>query len=509
MYKIANVVFPAFLFLFQGYCLQYFLGSFLERRTLLVRCAGRAGCGIFCGGRQWNGLAVTILYGAPRIVSVLISSPKTWNYRAAVGKLALSLFMSALLAVCFYQAFHLITIFLVAAFQAAADISRYTAVILMGELGDGLLDLWNWCIQNRVITSERAFDFAINAGLITEWVLEYLSMALLLYFSLRRIVGDFREKEYGIHRTELLFLLTPAAAGLLICLLLRIIIITMEDGVPKTLYDRYPVLILLLPAILLLSLLSILQGVRLFQDMIYWNRERSGRIILEKQVEGLQEHMEEMERIYSGIRSMKHDMRNTLFVIGRLSAGKRAEDNDELQVYLSELNRMFDTLEVRFKTGNTVVDTLLNMKYHEAVREVPNLKIEADNLLFPCDMEIRGYDIGVILGNALDNAIEACRRLKEKEPEAEIFIRLRSMQRGDLLILKVENSYDGHLIRRCASGMERRLREFPTTEKADKSLHGIGLANIKGTAEKYQGTMDFKTEGKVFILSVMMKNQIK
>ena len=151
-------------------------------------------------------------------------------------------------------------------------------------------------------------------------------------------------KDYGINRTELLFILTPAAVGLMICMLLRIIMITVEDNVPKMLYDRYPVLIVVLPAILLLSLLSILYSVKLFQDMICWNREKSGRIVLEKQISSLQEHMEEMERIYSGIRGMKHDMKNTLSVIQRLSAG---EGNGELEEYLSELNRGLEKLEVR------------------------------------------------------------------------------------------------------------------------------------------------------------------
>ena len=45
------------------------------------------------------------------------------------------------------------------------------------------------------------------------------------------------------------------------------------------------------------------------------------------------------------------------------------------------------------------------------------------------------------------------------------------------------------------------------TDKADRENHGIGLANIKSTADKYQGTMDFKVKGRVFILSVMMKNE--
>ena len=100
----------------------------------------------------------------------------------------------------------------------------------------------------------------------------------------------------------------------------------------------------------------------------------------------------------------------------------------------------------------------------------------------------------------MDNAIEACRKLKAKEPGAAAFIRISSLQKGNLLILKVENSFDGRLVR-------RRQEEFPVTDKADRKSHGIGLANIKSTAEKYQGTMDFKVKDRVFILSVMMKNE--
>lgn len=300
-------------------------------------------------------------------------------------------------------------------------------------------------------------------------------------------------------RTEILFILTPAAVGLMICMLLRIIIVTAENNRARMLYESYPILILVIPAILFLSLLSLLYGVKLFQDMIYLNREKSGRIILEKQVESLQEHMGEMERIYSGIRGMKHDMKNTFSVIQRLLAGDGEEDKEELNVYLSGLNRSLEKLEIRFQTGNTVVDALLNMKYHEAVREIPDLNMDADNLLFSREFQIQSYDIGVILGNSLDNAIQACRKLKEKEPKADAFIRLYSMEKGNLLILNVENSFDGRLIR-------KQQEEFPLTEKEDKKTHGLGLFNIKSTAEKYQGTMDFKVEGRVFILSVMLKN---
>ena len=67
------------------------------------------------------------------------------------------------------------------------------------------------------------------------------------------------------------------------------------------------------------------------------------------------------------------------------------------------------------------------------------------------------------------------------------------------MILKIENTFDGRLIKKQDG--------FLLTDKSDKVSHGIGLSNIKSISEKYQGTMDFKIEGRVFILSVMMKNE--
>ena len=63
--------------------------------------------------------------------------------------------------------------------------------------------------------------------------------------------------------------------------------------------------------------------------------------------------------------------------------------------------------------------------------------MDADKLVFPQDLKIHSYDIGIILGNAVDNAVRACRKLKEKEPGADVFIRFVTLQKGNLLVLKV------------------------------------------------------------------------
>ncbi len=485
MYETTSIIILLIFYVFQGYCLQYFYSSFLERRIHSDRL---------------NGFVIASLFSSFMMVMYEVESPESGDYRLTVVKLILSLCVLCIIALCFYKAFCPITAFLVVTFQAVADLSRYLTAILFSKINDGLFEWLNSAIENEAVTSDKDINLLINCFVIGGLFLEYTVMACLICFSLKKIVSYYKEKDHEINSVELMFILVPSSVGLMICMLLRIIMISAEDGVPKLLYEKYPVLSVVIPAILLLSLISILCGIRLFQDMICRNRERSDKVILERQIQSMQEHIEEMERIYSGIRGMKHDMKNTLSVIQRLSAGNSAEENVKLQAYLSELNQSFEKLEVRFKTGNTVVDTLLNMKYHEAVSDMPDLKMDADELLLPRELNIHSYDIGVILGNAVDNAIEACRKLKAKEPEADAFIRLCSLQKGNLLIMKVENSFDGRLVQRSQD-------EFPITDKADKKSHGIGLANIKSTAEKYQGTMDFRIKDRVFILSVMMKNE--
>lgn len=478
MYDVINVCLDVIVALGQGYCLQYFLGSFLEGREK---------------DRRINGLLVMVVYGVLRLGINFILPADNESIRT-VGKITLMFVIIVLLALLFYKGVQAITAFLAITFMAVSEITFFLSYMLM-QIGGNLFDLWVWLLEKGYIAVDT-FEWIVQISATFLQIIFYGIFLVLLYFALRKIIRSFSDKDYRIQRTELYFLLVPGTVGLLVCLLLRTIMITIENDMPKLLCDRYPILSIIVPAILILALLSILYAVKTFQNMIVLNREKNSRIILEKQIGSMQEHMEEMEHIYSGIRSMKHDMKNTLAVIMEL-AGK---DETELQTYLSEINKGFEQLEFRFRTGNTVADVLLNMKYHEAVRTIPDIEIDAERLLFSENMHIQSYDIGVIIGNALDNAIEACRKLKAEQQEAETFIRISSFTRGKMFFIEVENSFNGKVRRKKQS-------EFPVTEKSDNRAHGMGLANIKHTAEKYHGGVDWTAEGKVFMLSVMMKNE--
>lgn len=478
-------------FFLQGYCLQFFLGSFLKERFR---------------GRRRNGFIVLLCYGIFKTaLSICISFGK--SSVSGFYKLILHSLLLVILTFVFYRAFQTITIFLLVTFLALNEISFFLGYLVMA-VSSHVLEMESGLFAKGYIGMET-FELLLLGTAAALQILCCSLWVLLLYLSLKRVAGSFREKDHGLHRTELLFILTPSLVGLLLCVLLRIIMITVEDGMPALVYDRYPSLRLLVPAIFLLSLMSIVHGVRLFQDMILLSRERNSRIILEQQIDTLQEHIRETERLYEGVRSVKHDMKNTLSVLMRLFAEKGSVDDPELTAYLAEMNQSFDRLELRFRTGNTVADALLNMKYHEMIRLIPDLDFQADGLLFSEHIPIQGYDIGVILGNALDNAMEGCMRLKEEYPAAKPLIRLSSLQRSRYFFLEIANSFDGKLSLNGGS-------EFPATRKKDRHLHGIGLENMKKTAEKYGGTVDYSIEGNpdannsrsgyaIFTLSVMMK----
>ena len=117
-------------------------------------------------------------------------------------------------------------------------------------------------MEKGIITSEKKFETAVNVSVIGNKIFREAALVLLLYLSLKGIVRNYREKDYAIHRTEMLSILTPAMVSLLLCALLRTIMFTVEENAVETVYDKYPLLLAILP----LSLLSILYGVKLFQD---------------------------------------------------------------------------------------------------------------------------------------------------------------------------------------------------------------------------------------------------
>ncbi|MCH5275896.1 MAG: sensor histidine kinase [Lachnospiraceae bacterium] len=470
------------LFLFQGWLLSYFCGNFAERRLPI--------------SKGWNTSLVTVLYLLLRYMD-WIWEPEDWVTGVLVH-LVWIFVITTILVLGFFKAFLGISVFLIVTFVAISECSAMAAYTFL-QLEIKLLNLWGWFLEQGYFRLKEFLTVVEVTGILGV-TLYCILIGILMYVFLKKVIKGFREKDCEIHQTELMFLLTPGITGVLICLLLRTIMITVESAMPKLLFDTYPLLMPVVPAIMLLCMMSVCYGVKLFQDMTLLNRERNSRVILEKQIKSMQEHMTETERLYSGIRNIKHDMRNTLSIVMRLSAGNEGEENGELEAYLEGLNHTLDKLDFHYRTGNAVVDALLNMKYYEIQCEMPELNLDAEELVFPAGLVIQSYDYGVILGNALDNAIEACKRLSTQGLKEKLFIRLSAFQKGNQFFMEVANSFDGKILL-------KKDKEFPETHKEDKKLHGMGLYHIKSTVEKYYGAVEWSAADKVFTLTVMMQNE--
>ena len=483
MYDLLGFLTEILLVMCQGYYLQWFYGKFMESR--------------FVRYKRSRFLIMIIWIVARLALSYFWKTG--YDTVEMEGKWIVTMAVLLLATFWLYKTDRKRKWYFSVTFFAVSEISFLMAHMML-ELGQVIFPFLSWCLMEGHISSVDIFMTLTQISVSFLQLLLLTVYVFLLRSGLRSIVRAYREKEYEIHRTELAFILTPGLAGILICNLLRLLMITVEDKIPTTLYEKYPGMLLLVPAILVLSFLSIRYGVKVYQDMIILNREKSSRIILERQMGNIQEHIGEMERVYTNMRSIRHDMKNHLAVLTRLADQDSKGENTEIKEYLAEVEQTMEELELRFHTGSTVADTILTMKYHEAVRQLPDLEIETEQLVFPKELQIPNYDLAVILCNAIDNATEAC--FRQKDQGGRSWIKLSSMVRGKMFIMEISNSFDGQL-RMGSHG------EFPQTEKEDREAHGMGLYNIKNAVQKYDGAVDWMAEDQTFILTVMVKNEWK
>ena len=326
MYSVISIILGIVTTIFTGCCLSSYYDSFVEQKKWF--------------GKYGKYLLIIAFVVTDYILDYCF--PSSYETKETLGKLMLLSVAVFLFGKLFYHIGTQMAAFLTITFMAIRDLSSFIGMMVV-VCGGKLFELWVLLMQKNYVsagTTEQLID-------VTASILQTLMVAcymVLLYRALKAVVKYYKDKEYPVQRQELLFLLTPGCVRFLLCVMLRTILLTMENGVPQDLYGKYPILMLIIPAILILSLLSIVYSVKLFQNMITLNKEKSDKLILEKQIKNMQEHMTEMEHIYGGVRSMKHDMKNTLSVIMQLAGNEEGRTNEELQNYLSELNQTMDRL---------------------------------------------------------------------------------------------------------------------------------------------------------------------
>lgn len=195
-------------------------------------------------------------------------------------------------------------------------------------------------------------------------------------------------------------------------------------------------------------------------------------------------HYDEVEVMYRKMRGWRHDYHNHIQV---LKAHMELEQYQQAQEYLQMLDRDLSSVDTVLKTGNIMVDAILNSKL--TLIQERHILVDATAIV-PRDIAISGIDLSVLIGNLLDNAMEACMEITE---EQERFIRIYIDIIKKQLYISITNSMVGR---------GRRYGNFFLSKK--EGHHGFGLIRIDEIVAKYHGYINRQTEQGVFATEVML-----
>jgi len=191
-----------------------------------------------------------------------------------------------------------------------------------------------------------------------------------------------------------------------------------------------------------------------------------------------------IQKNFKNMRILKHDVQNHLSVIfGLIKQNK----NEECIEYLEEINSLLSTDKVIAKSGNIVIDSIINFKLYELERNHTRINV---SLKIPNEINIPSFDIATIVGNLLDNAIEGAITISENR-----FISVSIIQNKGILSLRIQNSFDG-VIKEDNGKILSRKRGFVTT--------GTGMERVLKVINVYDGLLEYETQDNTFIVKALI-----
>lgn len=326
---------------------------------------------------------------------------------------------------------------------------------------------------------------ALGFAFIT--LIQFILFAAMLFIA-SRIITKMR---FQPSIKESCFLILIPISGIIYSNIIFRALLGIKDGVVFQLYEQHPTFIWLAPISTVLFYAGTLIVITAYRELTLLQQEKSRFFVQRQQIRAMHERLAEVDRFYTGIRQMKHEMRGHLTNIKGLAQNGHYR---ELEKYISNLDGSMNIFDFIIQTGNPVSDIIINDKYRQA--EKSGVKFELD-FRYPNSGGYDAYDIGIIINNLLENGLEAC----ENVIAGNKFISLSGRQRKKFFIIEVKNSFEGEVNFDKHTGLPLTTKD----SEAESFLHGIGLSNVKKEAEKYMGEMEIRAYGGEFCVTVMLQ----
>ncbi len=214
------------------------------------------------------------------------------------------------------------------------------------------------------------------------------------------------------------------------------------------------------------------------------NRETMAMKTQQQQQEYRIQYAENVQQQYEETRRLRHDMKQHIATLYALHKdGNYSEAEKLLQKYEQNLKQMDIIIDV----GNNIINAILNYKINLAQEKNIEVLISSSKNISGIDET----DLCTLLGNILDNAIEACEKCSYQNRSITCNIN----EDASKIVISVANSIESSVIKR---------NEQLDTTKIDKTKHGFGVKTIKAIAAKYSGNVDYYEEKNMFVCKVIM-----
>lgn len=172
-------------------------------------------------------------------------------------------------------------------------------------------------------------------------------------------------------------------------------------------------------------------------------------------------------------------------ISSRIAEGR---DMEEVTEEIARAGENLQRMRIDKYCENSMINTMLVLKRREAEAQNITVRIAAEA---PQDVKIEDVDLCSIMGNLMDNAMEACAKVP-----VERWMDVKIGTRAGFLFVVVENCYDGILLQK---------NDELLTTKEDTENHGYGTKILRQIASKYQGEVSFAAESTVFRARIMLK----
>lgn len=334
-------------------------------------------------------------------------------------------------------------------------------IVLINSIAGGLLTMiWKESINHMILS--RSYRYIVTV-ILTKVA---LTLVLSCILKLRQELQDLPEG-----RLWTLFIIILFTSIILV----YFIYVTMGSEYHEAKYLGY--------------LLCSIAGIVVMNIVTFYFLKRIGKETeLHQQIELLKQNafyqQENVKNILSEqerVRSMRHDMKNVMLAIqGMLQQNKTEEIMDCCRKYIGEIGAASACIQ----TGVQAVDHLLAYKLNKAEGEGVIVKSQISRL---GSIEIDDVHLCIILGNLLDNAMEALEKENEKRLE---------------MILEKNESYISIFVKNSIQTSVLAVNSNLITTKEDKRVHGFGIRNVKELVKEYGGLISFYEDKGMFVCHI-------